>query len=534
MNEKQSRVRSAMSERGRLIGAAAAALAVGLCGATATAGDAPVRILDVEAYGDVLSVQLQVDAEADLPGDIDVIVETADGFIVAAASVPPVSGELSVELPGALHHVQEDGWFYRATAQTSDGASLDALGFDVVLECPAGSGECGFQARSGVGAAPNTVVLSPELAKALTVATELGGDPLQTAVEMNPALFGEALTYGARLGAQVLTPAAGAAAPAAMPKTADWDSPIEPAPPWEPQCVCFWQGAQFLRPPSAERHQWSASPKYYDGWRGPGATHTLRAWYDGGLFNSTHDVEKYIESETELRLSLTCVEILGWVEFRIRLPFGGEIVIPFPIIGGECPKPCAGVVDSYSEYYANVHASVDGGWFGDAQGAAQDEALFSVNGTPRYNRIARVGKEVRRNFGFSLNVPGLATVTYDSGTFKVDGKPSEEFKAEIHYEVTGSDGGKTANIVTSASDTRVEPVTALLQSKVTTYARGYSDDDSEGKSANAYILAMHGLAPCAIEPRAVLYSYNNYYESTDTLRINLQSFFAQFGAWVNP
>ena len=192
------------------------------------------------------------------------------------------------------------------------------------------------------------------------------------------------------------------------------------------------------------------------GWQGAGAAHSLRAWYDGGLFDSTHDTETYVEGETETTMKLQCLYISGWRLIVIHI-FGHDYYIYVPIIERICPG-CTGTVDNYAEYYADTSTSVDAGAFGSGAGAAQEEGLFTVNGQALINRISRVGKEVKKQWAFALSIPGLGSITEDNGNVTVSGSPSGPLKAEIKYEVNGNDGTVEKKIVTSAAKpSRLQP-----------------------------------------------------------------------------
>jgi hypothetical protein len=276
-----------------------------------------------------------------------------------------------------------------------------------------------------------------------------------------------------------------------------------------------------------------SDPVYQRGLQGPRAAHSLRAWYDGGIGNATHDTETAVESESKTTMKLVCLYISGWRVIVIRI-FGHDDYIRIPIIETECPG-CTGTVDTTAEYYADTSASVDTGWFGSGGAAAQEEGLFTVNGEALLDRISRVGKDVRKQWSFSLAIPGLGTLEEDNGKMTVTGDTKNPaFKAEIKYAVDGNDGTVEKRIVSSAAKTFPAPVLAHFQSKALTYAMGSSDTDSEGKSNMSYLYALHGRALCAQPTDAATWNYYSYSDRTAQLRADIKAFFSGYNILVNP
>jgi hypothetical protein len=492
------------------------ALGVFLCAATssfAQIGPLPasqvIQVVDVSTSGQDLVVHVQWSDTDPLPATANLVVQSTDGTVRANQSLTPSAGDDNVIVP-ALLTPQDIGKAFQASVVDSTSQPLSALPFDVVLKC-SDSTNCDFRARPGFAAAPGAQVIGPEMdaaiAASLPPTARVQPDVLSDVMARNPSLIGETYTYANNIAKAL---------------------PILPV----GQCYCSWNTVNFLRPSSATEVRQDPSPAHQRGWQGPGAGHTLRAWYDGGLTNSTHDTENYVEGETETTMKLQCFNIIGWRAVNIRILWF-YFTIYVPIVDGSCPK-CPGTVNNYSEYYADTSAFVDAGWFGSGEAAAQEEGLFTVNGQAVLNRISRVGKEVKKQWAFSFSIPGLGTIEENNGTVTVTGSPSNTFKAEIKYEVNGNDGTVAKNIVSSGAKTVPEPATALFQSKAYAYAKGSSDTDSEGKSTMSYLYAMHGFAACANPAHASMWNYYSYNGRTPQLQTNIKAFFNQYGIAVNP
>lgn len=482
---------------------------------TTSGGEPVVQVTSVATSDDDLLVTIEWDSINPLPSSATLVVRTTAGIQRASQPLTPSPGGSQVQLVNVLGPY-DIGQTLSASVVDANQEPLSALPFDLVLDCSTPY-ECGLRARPGMGAAPDVPITSPELhsqmmASAQTPPTaRLGPDVLGDVQARRPDLAGEVYTYAHKLSQLA-------------------SGPVGPAP---AECICFWNVANFLIPSAGNDHSHNADPAFYSGKEGPGAAHWLKAWYDGGLFNATHDAETYVEGETETTMRLRCWRILGWREVVIRL-FWFEIRIKIPVIEGDCPKPCQGTVDNHGEYYANVKAWVDSGAWGDAQAAAQEEGLYTVNGNALINRISRVGKEVRKAWNFSLAVPGLGSVTTDNGNVSYDGTPTDNLKIEIKYEVNGNDGTVSNAIVGSDSLTVLEPATASFEAKALAFAHGSSDSEAEGKATMSYMYTMFGVAACARPQTAAMWNYYSYDGRTKQLQDNIKAFFAQFGKPVNP
>lgn len=468
-----------------------------------------VQVVAVSTDQQSLKVKIQWSETEPLPSSASLVVMSTDGTVRANQPLSPSSGDAEIVLPAVLTP-QDIGRAFQASVVDAAQAPLGALPFDLVLSCD-NPIDCRLRARSGFAAAPGSQVIGKEmdaaLAASLSSTARLQPDVLSDVMARNPALIGETYTYASTV------------------------SKILPALPIN-HCFCSWNTVNLLRPSSAIEVSNDPEPAHQRGWQGPGAAHTLRAWYDGGLGNATHETEDYIEGESETTMKLQCLFISGWRLVVIRI-FGRDYYIYFPIVEHGCPS-CVGTVDNYTEYYADTSAFVDTGWFGSGEAAAQEEGLFSVNGQAILNRISRVGKEVRKQWAFSFSIPGLASVEEDNGNVTVNGSPSGNFKAEIKYEVNGSDGTIEKKIVASAAKQVQEPATALFQSRALAYAKGSSDTDSEGKSTMSYLYAMHGSAPCANPTDAAMWNYFSYNGRTQQLQTNIKAYFTKFNILVNP
>lgn len=485
---------------------------------TGSTSDPFVQVTSVSTLDDDLIVGIEWDSAAALPVSATLVVKTSGGVSRASQAVTPAAGASQVQLVNVLG-ASDIGQTLTASVVDSSGDALAALPFDLVLDC-ATSYDCSLRARPGSGATADVPVVSPALAAEMTVSAQkppsmrLSPHVLGDVLARRPDLTGEVYTYGRKLETLVLTP------------------PEPPVPAAE--CLCFWEVFNNQAPSGSTDHSHDADPAFYDGKQGPGAAHWVKAWYDGGLFSATHNAETYVEGETETTMRLRCLRISGWVEVVIRL-FGIEIRIRLPIIEEECPKPCVGTVANRGEFYADVKAWVDTGAWGDGQAAAQEEGRYSVNGTAVINRIARVGKEVRKSWDFALAIPGLGTVTTDNGTVTYDGPTDDtKLKIEINYEVNGNDGTISNAIVSTGNVTVNEPATALFEGKGLAYALGSSDSEAEGKATMSYMYAMFGTAVCARPQNALMWNYYSYAGRTQQLQTNIKNFFAQFGQIVEP
>lgn len=468
-----------------------------------------VQVVGVSAEEQNLKVKIQWSETEPLPPSASLVVTSTDGTVRANQTLSPASGDAEILLPSLLT-TQDIGAAFQASVVDAAQTPLSSLPFDLVLSC-ADPVNCHLQARPGFNAAPGSQVISKEMDAALTASipstARLQPDVLGDVMARNPALIGETYTYASTVAKTL---------------------PILPI----NLCFCGWNTVNFLRPATATAVSSDLGTVHQRGWQGAGAAHSLRAWYDGGLFDSTHDTETYVEGETETTMKLQCLFISGWRLIVIHI-FGHDYYIYVPIFERECPG-CAGTVDNYAEYYADISTSVDAGAFGSGAGAAQEEGLFTVNGQALINRIARVGKEVKKQWAFALSIPGLGSITEDNGNVTVSGSPSGTFKAEIKYEVNGNDGTVEKKIVSSAAKTVPQPATALFQSKALAYAKGSSDTDSEGKSNMSYLYAMHGRAQCAKPTDAMIWNYGSYNNRNPQLKANIKLFFNQWGITVNP
>jgi hypothetical protein len=468
-----------------------------------------VQVVGVSADEQDLVIKMQWSETEPLPSSASLVVMSTDGTVRANQPLSPSSGDAEVVLPAVLT-TQDIGVAFQASVVDAAQEPLSALPFDLVLSCDTPS-DCHLQARPGFAAAPGSQVISKDMDAALTASlsstARLQPDVLGDVMARDPALTGETYTYGFIIAKTL---------------------PLLPV----NRCLCSWNTVNFLRPSTATEVRNDPNPAHQRGWQGPGAAHSLRAWYDGGLFGATHDTETYVEGETETTMKLRCQLISSWRLTVIKI-FGHDYYVYVPIIERSCPG-CAGTVDNYAEYYADTSAFVDAGWLGSGEAAAQEEGLFTVNGQAVLNRISRVGKEVRKQWAFALSIPGLGSIEEDNGKVTVKGSPSGPFKAEIKYEVNGNDGTVEKKIVSSAAKTVPQPATALFQSKALAYAKGSSDTDSEGKSNMSYLYAMHGRALCATPTDAAMWNYYSYNNRTPQLKANIKIFFNQFGMPVNP
>ncbi|MEM7584308.1 MAG: hypothetical protein AAF560_13045 [Acidobacteriota bacterium] len=481
--------------------------------ATPAIADPPPPDLEVAALGHDLEVRVVRDTELPLPTSATLTLATTDGRLLVEQSFTPVAGGKVLLLPGALADYLSDGWFYRVTLVDTAPDASNTLPFEVTLDCLPGE-PCKLLTHPGIAAAASTLVVSELMYHALDPALGLGqgGDLLDEIRDLDPALLGQVNTFAHRLAA-LLEP---------LPDPPEPDSEID--------CLCFWTTARLLRPAIRETSNRVSDPVRDRRLRGPGAARWLRSWYDGDILNSTHSTEWLGEGESELRMALRCNEILEW---EWKLIDGQPVHVPK--LGGPCEAGCEGNVTAYGEYHARAHASVDAGWFSSAEGAAQEQGLFTLNGRPVFNRIARVGKEVRREWGFNLGIPGLGSIEIDNGNISIEGSPSEAFMAEISYSVNGNDGSVTQEIVVGERDTVVEPASARLQTQANTFARGNSDADSQGRTENCYLIAAYGDAACALPREAAVWVYDRaLYCNADGLRLNTRNFFAGFGMEVEP
>lgn len=469
-----------------------------------------VQVVGVSTEEQDLKVKVQWSETEPLPSSASLVVTSTNGTVRTSQPLSPSSGDAEVVLPSILT-TQDLGAAFTASVVDSAQEPLSALPFDLVLSCDTPV-DCRLRARSGFAAAPGSQVIGKEMDTALTSSlastSRFQPDVLGDVMARNPALTGETYTYAATVAKTV---------------------PLLPI----NICFCAWNTVNTLRPASATEVKHDPDPAHQSGWQGPGAAHSLRAWYDGGLANATHDTETYVEGETETTMKLQCLFISGWRQVVIRF-FGHNFHIYVPIIEHGCPG-CTGKVDTAVEYYADTSAFVDTGWFGSGEAAAQEEGLFSVNGQTILNRISRVGKEVRKQWAFSFAIPGLGTIEEDNGKTTITGGPTNALKAEIKYVVDGSDGTVEKKIVSSARKNGVvEPVTALFQSRALAYAKGSSDTDSEGKSTMSYLYAMHGSAACAVPTDAAAWNYGSYNDRTKQLQSNIKAFFRGYNMVVNP
>lgn len=484
-----------------------------LSSAVPAAADPPPPDLEVAALGHDLEVRVVRDPELPLPASATLTLATTDGRLIVEQSFTPEAGGKVLLLPGALADVAGDGWFYRVSVADAAPDASTTLPFEVVLDCLPGE-PCKLVTHPGIAAAPSTLVVSELMYHALDPALGLGqsGDLLGELSDLDPALLGQVNTFAHRLAAQLEPP------------------PEPPNPEPEPECLCFWTTTRLLRPAIRETTNRVSDPVRDRRLRGPGAARWLRSWYDGGLLDATHSTEWLGEGESELLMALRCKEIVEW---EWKLIDGQPVHVPK--LGGPCEGGCDGNVTAYGEYHARAHASIDAGWLGSAHGAAQEQGLFTLNGQPVFNRIARVGKEVRKSWGFSLGIPGLGSIEVDNGSVSIEGSPTDAFKAEVSYSVNGNDGSVTQEIVVGERATVLEPARALLQTKANTYALGNSDSDSQGRTENCYLIAAYGDAACALPREAAVWIYDRaQYCKPEALRLNTRNFFAGFGMDVEP
>jgi hypothetical protein len=470
-----------------------------------------VQVVGVSTDEQNLKVKVQWSEAEPLPSSASLVVTSTNGTVRASQPLSPSSGDAEVVLPSILT-TQDIGAAFQASVVDAAQEPLSALPFDLVLSCDTPT-SCRLRARPGFAAAPGSQVIGKEmdtaLASSLSAATRLQPDVLGDVMARNPGLIGETYTYAATVAKTV---------------------PLLPI----NTCFCSWNTVNDPRPPIATEVRNDPDPAHQRGSQGPGAAHSLRAWYDGGLASATHFTETSVEGETETTMKLQCLFISGWRLIVIHL-FGRDYYIYFPIIEHGCPG-CTGKVDTKVDYYADTSAFVDTGWFGSGEAAAQEEGYFSVNGQNILTRISRVGNQVRKQWGFKLTIPGLGTVQEDNGNFALTGdRTNPNIEAEIKYVVDGSDGTVQKNINNSASKNAVvEPVTALFQSKALAYAKGSSDTDSEGKSTMSYLYAMHGNASCAIPRDAEMWNYFSYNGRTKQLQTSIKTFFSGYNLVVNP